>query len=88
MVTGRGVGRRSAGWMMLLMLSAAARMTMAQIAQVSRLPAAQPRVFLVDGASLVRIKNSEASDPRRQQVLQAVIPRSMLNGRCGPSLLL
>src|ERR1700737_604409 len=84
MVTGQRVGSRSAGWMLLLMLSAAGRMTTAQIAQVSKLPTAPPRVFLVDGASLVRIKNAEASDPRRQQVLQAVSSAAEKAMREGP----
>jgi hypothetical protein len=53
------------------MLSAAGWVTAAQTAPVSKSPATPPRVFLLDGAMLVRIKNAEASDPRRQQVLQA-----------------
>jgi hypothetical protein len=72
MVTGQRTGSCLAAWMLLLMLSAAARTTTAQTARASKSPAVQPRVFLLDGASLVRIKNAEASDPRKQQVLQAV----------------
>jgi hypothetical protein len=72
MFKGQRVRGRRATWVFLLLLSAAGQITAAQIAPVSKSPVAQPRVFLLDGPMLVRIKNAKATDPRRQQVLQAV----------------
>ena len=72
MFKGQRVRGRGATWVFLLLLSAAGQITAAQIAPVSKSPVAQPRVFLLDGPMLVRIKNAKATDPRRQQVLQAV----------------
>jgi hypothetical protein len=71
MTTGQRVGSRSATWVLLLILNAPWG-TAAQTAPVSK-SATQPRVFLLDGAMLARIKNAGASDPRKQEVLQAVI---------------
>jgi len=72
MFKGQRVGSRSAVWLLSLMLSVGGRITAAQTAPVSKSPTAQPRVFLLDGAMLVRIRNAGASDPRKQEVLQAV----------------
>src|SRR5271154_1597065 len=72
MFKGQRVGCRSTVWLLLLMLSVGGRITAAQTAPVNKSPTAQPRVFLLDGAMLVRIRNAGASDPRKQEVLQAV----------------
>ncbi len=71
MFKGRRAGNRWAVWVFFLLLAALVRTPAAQTASISKMPTAPPRVFLLDGAMLVRIKNAEAGNPQRQQVLQA-----------------
>jgi hypothetical protein len=85
MITGQKVRRsRLAAWVLMLVLSAAGRITAAQTAPVGKSPATQPRVFLLDGAMLVRIKSAAASDPRKQEVLLAATSAAEKAMREGP----
>ena len=71
MFKGQKVGNWSVACMSLLLLSGAGWTILAQT-PVSKLAAAQPRVFLLDASMLAEVKNANASDPRKQVVLQAV----------------